>query len=232
VVLVGSGANSQLPWADVTIESDDEAKELAVDRLAPWAVKWHNGRRAPRAQVPVQSAPDPTWPETAARLVARLETHLARTPALRIDHIGSTSVPGLTAKNLIDIQVMVPTLRHASAVAEAATAAGFVQVQGEWFGLDRRGAKYPEEVVVDADPGRPVNVNIRAADAPVAREALLFRDWLRANPAGRDRYAAMKAELTTRADQNVDDYSLQKEPFIAGALAEAEGWAKKTRWQL
>ena len=225
---VVSAGSSISPWADVVITSDTDAEVLGVNRLAPWAVKWHNGRRAPRAQVAVLVGPDQTWPETAARLISRLRTHTMGTPTLRIDHIGSTSVPGLTAKNLIDIQVMVPTLSDVSEVAEAATGAGFVRVPGALFGLDRLGNQHPEQVVVDADPGRPVNVNIRSADAPVARETLLYRDWLKANVEGRKRYAAMKAGLVGR---HIDDYSGEKEPFIGDALGEAETWAMTTGWQ-
>jgi dephospho-CoA kinase len=146
---------------------------------------------------------------------------------LRIDHIGSTSVEGLPAKDLIDIQIMVPSDGDASTVAEAATAAGFVRVPGLWHGRDRDGARHPEQVCVDADPGRPVNINIRSADRPVARDALLFRDWLRASPDARARYRAVKSDL---AGRQVDDYGDGKEPFISAALHEAEAWASRSGW--
>ncbi len=175
------------------------------------------------------SEPDPSWAPTAHRLIARLDRHLTGLDVLRIDHIGSTSVDGLAAKDLVDIQVMVRSDDTALPVAEATTGAGFVHVAGQWHGRDRHGYLHPEQVCVDADPGHPVNVNIRSADRPVARDTLLFRDWLRATPDARERYLAMKSEL---AGRQVDDYGDGKEPFISAALHEADAWASTTGWTL
>lgn len=225
VVAVGP---SDSVWTDISITGKHEADVLATERLVPWSTKWNLGRRAPRAQVAVQCSPKPSWPLEAARLIARLEAATAALPVFRIDHIGSTSVPGLTAKDLVDIQITVNDGGLAVPVAEAATDAGFVHVKGDWFGLDRSGQQHLEQVVVDSDPGRPVNVNIRSRVAPVAREALLFRDWLRAVESGRDRYAAMKAGIS---GQQVDVYSDNKEPFISAALGEAELWAADSGWR-
>ena len=227
--LVVSSTASPSPWCDVSVASIDEAEKLAEDRLVPWATRWQQGRRAPRAQIAALSEPDPSWAATAHRLIARLHNHLSNFDVVRIDHIGSTSVDGLAAKNLIDIQVMVRNDDDAPLVAQAATGAGFVHVTGRWHGKDRHGDLHPEQVCVDADPGRPVNVNIRSVDRPVARDALLFRDWLRATPHARDRYLAKKSEL---AGRQVDDYGDSKEPFISAALREADTWAATTGWRL
>jgi dephospho-CoA kinase len=105
-----------------------------------------------------------------------------------------------------------------------------VHVPGQWFGTDRHGVDHPEQVVVDADPGRPVNINIRPAGAPIWRETLLFRDWLRSHDQERDAYAAMKRELAQRPDHGVDDYSKDKMPWISAALARAEDWAAAAGW--
>lgn len=217
-------------WADVVI-GDGEAvvDTLVTDRLLPWATRWRQGRRAPRNQTAVLQEPDPTWAPAADRLIARLRAATRHTPVRRIDHIGSTSVPGLAAKDLVDIQILTTEPGATVEIAEAAAGAGFVHVSGEWFGKDRSGGRHPEQVCVDADPGRPVNVNVRSADAPVARDALLFRDWLRADAAARDRYQALKVEL---AGRHVDDYGDRKEPFISSALDEAEAWAAETGWLL
>lgn len=215
--------------SDLSVASGAEAEVLARDRLVPWVSRWQEGRRAPRAQTAVLVPPDRSWAPTARRLIARLRTHLDGLDVVRIDHIGSTSVDGLAAKNLIDIQVIVPTDDLAVGVAEAATGAGFVHVAGEWHGKDRTGALHPEQVCVDADPGRPVNVNIRSIERPVARDALLFRDWLRATAGAKDRYLDMKMGLAGRA---VDDYGDAKEPFISAALDEAEVWGSQSGWTL
>jgi dephospho-CoA kinase len=92
------------------------------------------------------------------------------------------------------------------------------------------GVDHPEEVVVDADPGRPVNINIRPVTAPVWRETLLFRDWLRSHDAERDAYAVMKRRLTQRPGNDVDDYGRDKMPWISAALGRAEDWAAAARW--
>jgi dephospho-CoA kinase len=149
---------------------------------------------------------------------------------IRVDHIGSTSVSGLAAKQLIDIQVVVASLPVAAQVADAARRAGFVHVPGQWTGTDRYGTEHPEEVVVDADPGRPVNINIRPVGEPIWRETLLFRDWLRAHDEERDGYAAMKGELASRAGRDVNEYSIDKMPWISAALGRAEHWAAATGW--
>lgn len=227
--LVVSTERARSLWSDVSIASTAEAEQLTEDRLAPWVSRWQEGRRAPRAQVAVLSDPDPLWAPTARRLIARLHSKIADLGVLRIDHVGSTSVEGLAAKNLIDIQVMVESDDAALSAAGAATRAGFVHVAGKWRGKDRHGVLHPEQVCVDADPGRPVNINIRSADRPVARDALLFRDWLRATPDARKRYLAMKTDL---ADRQVDDYGDSKEPFISAALHEADAWSSRTGWTL
>jgi hypothetical protein len=98
------------------------------------------------------------------------------------------------------------------------------------LGTDQRGADHPEEVVVDADPGRPVNINIRPVTAPIWRETLLFRDWLRSHDEERDAYAALKRGLAERSGRNVDDYNTDKMPWISAALARAGQWAARSNW--
>jgi GrpB-like predicted nucleotidyltransferase (UPF0157 family) len=217
--------------ADVDVRVDDVAAvdELWTGRILPFAANLRDGRRAPRLRQPTLAAPDPTWPDQAARLIRRLRQAVGDR-VLRIDHIGSTSVPGLPAKDLVDIQVAVTDLAVAEMVAQEARDAGFVHVSGAWFGLDRFGNEHPEHVLVDADPGRPVNANIRPVSAPVWRDALLFRDWLRANPAERDAYAVMKQALADQADTHVDTYSEAKMPWIHAALERAEAWATANEW--
>jgi len=232
----GSGVSARGPdvdvWLDGTAPPERRAQAvdaLWVDRLVPFAANVRSGRRARRRQRAVLTGPDPTWPEQAARLIRRLDDAIGRS-TIRIDHIGSTSVPGLPAKELIDVQVTVADLPTARDVAERARGAGFVLAAGDWSGPDRHGRPHPEQVVVDADPGRPVNVNVRPASAPVWRETLLFRDWLRAHPDERDAYAAMKRALADGPEVHVDEYGLAKRPWISAALGRAEEWAAATGW--
>jgi dephospho-CoA kinase len=214
---------------DVVLDDDAALEPLWNERVVPFAANLASGRRAPRRRVPVLLPSDPAWPAQARRLVARLGAAIGPS-AIRIDHIGSTSVPGLAAKDLIDVQVVVADLATADLVATKARGAGFVRAIGSWTGSDRLGTEHPEVVVVDADPGRPVNVNLRPVDAPVWREALLFRDWLRSNPGEADAYAALKRDLAAAPGPHVDAYGEAKMPWIRAALRRAETWAAEQAW--
>lgn len=191
--------------------------------MVPFERNLREGRRAPRRQYAVLVEPDSTRRDQARRLMDRLAAEVGDW-IIRIDHIGSTSVPRLPAKDLVDIQAVVENRFVAYRVAEDARRAGFVHVGGTWFGTDKHGTRHPEEVVVDADPGRPVNVNIRPVTAPVWREALLFRDWLGAHDDERESYATMKQNLASRPGKSIDDYSRDKMPWIRAALRRAERW--------
>jgi dephospho-CoA kinase len=207
----------------------EQIDSLWQRRLVPFEANLRTGRRAPRRQQAVLADPDATWPRQARRLTDRL-LFSAAAKIIRVDHIGSTSVPGLPAKQLIDIQVVVADLQAAEHVAEATRRSGFVRVPGRWFGTDQQGVDHPEEVVVDADPGRPVNINIRPVTAPIWRETLLFRDWLQGHDDERNAYAELKRGLAQRPGRNVDDYSTDKMPWISDALSRAGQWAARSNW--
>lgn len=225
----GNGADVRLDGSTSTNQLLADVDQLWLQRIAPFEANLRASKRAPRNRRPLLTASDPMWPLAADRLIGRLQQTLG--PLVdRIDHIGSTSVPGLPSKDLVDIQVTVAELEGARKAAAAARRAGFVHASGEWFGRDRSGVEHPEDVAVDADPGRPANVNFRPVTAPVWRETLLFRDWLRSHPDERDAYAAMKRDLAGRPSIDVDDYSTKKAPWIDGALDRAEEWAKGVRW--
>lgn len=222
------------PEADVAVsfaprgDFADSVAQLWRQRLVPYEANLRMRRRAPRARTPVLAEPRSSWVADVARIVGRLQRVVGEA-ALRIDHIGSTSVPGLPAKDLVDIQVTVEDLTSAQRAAESAREVGFVQVSGNWYGEDRIGNEHPEAVAVDADPRRPVNINFRPHTAPVWRDALLFRDWLRRQSDERDAYASMKRALAA-GGSHVDRYSEDKMPWIRGALVRAESWAAATGW--
>src|SRR5699024_4406510 len=119
--------------------------------------------------------------------------------AVRIDHIGSTAVPELPAKDVIDLQLVVPTLGAADSLEEVLAEAGFPRRAGEWSDSPRDPDPTPDvwekRFHQHADPGRPANLHVRSPDGPAWWLSLLFRDWLDAHPAERTAYAEHKRRL-------------------------------------
>lgn len=229
---VGAGelSGSDAEAADAIVPagaSYEEVGQLWEERIEPFARNLAAGKRAPRRRHAVLFPYHPQWAIQAERLLARLRR--AVPGALRFDHIGSTSVPGMHAKDLVDLQLVVPTLDDAAKTAELCRAAGFVSA-GLIYDINRYGEQVPEYCACDADPGRPVNVHIRPLDSVVWRETLLLRDWLRAHEHGRAEYVELKQRLAATPGGNVDQYSDDKMPWIASAIARAEDWAAATGW--
>ena len=142
--------------------------------------------------------------------------------ALRVDHIGSTSVPGLVAKDVLDLQVVVHDLATAIAVADDLLDAGLVRRPHVPPDVGMDGRQYPEAFALNADPGRAVNCHVRPEDSPAWRQSLAFRDRLRADPALAQEYAQLKRHLAAMPHDCVDAYAEAKTPFVRRVLAEAD----------
>lgn len=231
-----AGDEQRRAAADVWLDNSGSvaALESAVDelwyeRLVPFATNLHEGRPAHRPAKAVLVAPDASWPAQADRLIARIE-RAAGTPARSVEHIGSTSVPGLDAKDVIDIQVGVPDLPQAREVADRLTDAGLVPMSGRWWDVGRDRHEHDKAMACNADPGRAVNVHIRPVDAPTWRDAILLRDWLRATPGAVREYVDLKHRLASLPHDTIDDYAQAKTPWINDALARADVWAAETGW--
>jgi GrpB-like predicted nucleotidyltransferase (UPF0157 family) len=163
--------------------------------------------------------------------------------ALRVDHIGSTSVPGLDAKDIIDIQVTVASLTPADAIVDALVRSGVTF--REHLTHDHRPAgdsSLPStwSKIVGSTPGRAaadgqpaqvgVNVHVRMAGYPNQRYALLFRDYLRHDAAVAATYALIKHNLAEIAPGNFDAYYAVKDPVCDLVMAAAERWAQQVGW--
>lgn len=206
-----------------------EVDRLWSQRLTPFEANLRRHCRASRPSSPVLAAPDDTWPQQARRLIARIEG-VAGGRAVRVDHIGSTSVPGLDAKDVLDLQVVVADLATARRLAGELAAVGLVGLDGDWWDNTRDGATADKAMAANADPGRAVNCHLRPVTSPAWRDALLLRDWLRAHPQGVREYAAVKHRLAGRTWKDIDAYADAKTPFVHSALERAQRWAAETGW--
>ena len=214
-----------------------QVDRLWDERLVPFARNLVAGKRAPRNGGPVLEPHRTEWAQEAARIAGRL---VAAAPdlILAVDHIGSTAVPGLPAKDVIDLQVAVPDLAVAATIAPLLAAAGFPAVRDVESDTPKPNAPNPaawlKRFHANADPCRAVNVHVRAAGSAGWRFALMFRDWLRNDPSALRLYAAHKADLAARhADSGTtSSYAEAKEPWftdVAWPLMAA--WADATGWE-
>lgn len=224
--------------ADVLLTNDGSLAQLHAavdalwyDRLVPFEDNVRH-RRAVRAQRVTLAEPDPTWPQQYARLAARIRHAIA--PAdLRIDHIGSTAMPGLAAKDVIDIQIGVPSLADADGpLAQRLADAGFPRLPGDWWDTSRPagGGRWEKRLHGNADPARPVHLHLRVTGSPGWRYALLMRDHLRADPDRRAAYLMLKRELAASAPDS-GAYATAKDPWFDEEHLRAEEWAARTGWR-
>lgn len=228
--------------ADVWIDNSGDrsqtlarASEVWQARLVPYNENLLTATRSHRPESNAVVEPDPTWPAQAARLLARLEDVLGDR-AVSVEHIGSTSVPGLIAKDVIDLQIGVPSLADADDAGFVAglTERGFARVSGNDrdhphpAGSDR--SAWQQRFHASMDPGRVANAHIRETGSAGWRFALQFRDWLRSDPAAREEYAALKRRLLS-VTATTSEYALAKEPWFAAAYPRVTEWARQTGWR-
>jgi GrpB-like predicted nucleotidyltransferase (UPF0157 family) len=178
---------------------------------------------------------DPRWPEEFTRIAMPLRYALGDC-ALRIDHIGSTSVPGLAAKDRIDVQVTVFAL-DAEPLASALAPLGYALVQRITVdhvppGQDDNPDGWRKLFFREPEDQRPTNLHVRCDGAPNQRYALLFRDYLRADATCADAYARIKFALSRLHPDDVDAYYDVKDPVCDVIMAAAERWAEATGYAL
>lgn len=234
--------------ADVWLDNSGSAGELVEqaralwhERILPFAHNLDHGQ--PARSEPVLVPSDPSWPDQGRRIAARLNTACGHR-AVRIDHIGSTAVAGVDAKDVIDMQVTVASLEVADELAEALTTAGYVRrpITADVGKSDARStvpafdhtndeALWHKRLHCSADPGRPTNVHIRVDGWPGQQFALLFVDWLRDNPSVQTDYLALKRRVAAQAHGDTGAYADAKEPWFLDAYRRAWEWADTTGWR-
>lgn len=235
--------------ADIWLDNSGSPAELAQraqdvwdNRIVPFAHNLSARRiaRGPARLVP----PDPSWPEQAQRILNRLKTTCGHR-ALRVDHIGSTAVPGLAAKDVIDMQITVESLAVADELAEPLLSAGYPRIERiaddvaksaarstvDRYDGDDDPALWSKRTHASADPGRPTNVHIRVDGWPNQQFALLFVDWLKADADARADYLSVKRAADQDGGGDIADYVAVKEPWFLDAYRRAWEWADSTGWK-
>src|SRR5829696_9754147 len=156
---------------------------------------------------------DPVWPRLYAREAARIRSVLGER-VVRLEHAGSTSVPGLAAKPVIDIVLEVPDASEEAAYLPAMEAAG--------YGLRLREPSWFQHRLLKG-PDTDINLHVFSAHCPETDRMLLFRDWLRAHAGDRELYVRTKRELAVRPWTSVQQYADAKTAVIGAILARAQG---------
>ena len=174
-----------------------------------------------------------SWADEFIRLAERLRS-LVGSAAARIDHVGSTAVPGLAAKDVIDVQVTVRNLNAAADVVEPLTAAGFRQ--GDIFVYDEFRTVAPDDVELrklymrEPEGERRAHIHIREAGRFNQQYALLFRDYLRASEAVAAEYEVLKRRAAQLFPDNIDGYLYLKDPVFHIIYEAARQWSQAVGW--
>ncbi|MGA8302973.1 MAG: GrpB family protein [Thermoplasmata archaeon] len=164
---------------------------------------------------------DVNWPEQFRAIGGRLRAALTST-ALRIDHVGSTAVPGLDAKPVIDIQLSVAGLTPEILYLVPLESLGY-EFEPENPDRTKRFFRQP--------PGAPAtHLHVRPAGGFDEQLNLLFRDYLRAHPEAARGYARTKWELAERFRNDRAGYVRAKEPMVWSILVTAHDWAQASGW--
>jgi len=154
---------------------------------------------------------DPTWPAQYEAVAARIRAAIGDT-AVVLEHAGSTSVPGLAAKNQIDVVLGVPDSTDEAAYVPALEAAGFEFAlrEAEWF---------EHRLFRGRDP--KVNLHAFSADCEEIGRMLAFRDWLRTHPEDREQYEREKRRLAELTWNTMQDYADAKTGIVREIVGRA-----------
>lgn len=159
---------------------------------------------------------DPDWPQQFARERERIWRAVGQ-HLLVIEHIGSTSVPGLAAKPVIDILAGLRSLDEAPECVAPLAALGYAYVPEYEAELPER--RYFHRLV---DGQHTHHLHMAQTDSRFWRVQLLFRDYLRSHPETAQAYAALKWRLAEQYRHDRAAYTDAKSEFILGVLARAE----------
>ncbi len=173
------------------------------------------------------------WPEEF-RIIGNQMRQALGDLAVRIDHIGSTSVPGLAAKDIIDVQITLQDLNDP--IERALKHIGYTRLEGIWRdhvppGAVETDSEWTKWMFKPPEGQRPANVHVRLAGRLNQRYPLLFRDYLRLHSPIAEAYAQVKRALAKYHADNVEAYYDVKDPVCDIIMEGAEEWAAAVHWQ-
>jgi len=188
-----------MPSRAEIVSFDDSPPPLGA---SPWVAPGG----APEIGIEVTD-PDPAWPRQFDGLADRIRDALGWR-VLQLEHVGSTSVPGLAAKPVIDVDLTVADPGREQDYVPALEAIGFrLTIREPWW--------YGHRMLRAEEP--PCNLHVFGFDSPELIRHRILRDWLRGNPADRDRYAATKRQAASDANaggEHVMQYNARKQQVI------------------
>lgn len=180
----------------------------------------------------VISEPNPGWADEY-RAIAKDLRALLNQDALRIDHIGSTAIPGLAAKDVIDLQITVSDLTDTTSITRLTQAGYELRDDIEFDNLVGRPTDDPalqKRYLTEPDGERPIHIHVRETGRLNQIYALLFRDYLRADATTRSAYAQIKRQLAARFPDNASAYYAIKDPYMDTIYQAACLWRDATSW--
>ncbi len=188
-------------------EREDQRTPLSEDYLREHTVGELRSLSGPICVVDY----DPEWPQSFEREAERIRKSLGGR-ALRLEHVGSTSVPELPAKPIIDIVLVAAESDDEGRYVPALEAAGYcLRVrEPDWYG--HRLLK---------GPGNSANLHVFSSGCPEIELMVRFRDWLRTNKDDRERYARTKRALAEREWKYTQNYADAKTAVIAEIMSRA-----------
>jgi GrpB-like predicted nucleotidyltransferase (UPF0157 family) len=165
---------------------------------------------------------DPAWPQRFRELATALRAALGDT-ASRIDHIGSTAVPGLDAKPIMDLQVSVGDFDPMDAYRLPLERLGYV-FRSDNTELTKRYFREPAG-------HQRTHIHVRRLGSWSEQFALLFRDYLRSDQVEAQQYAAIKIALAAEHHLDRKKYMDAKEPYLWTLMRRADRWSQDTGWR-
>lgn len=181
------------------VGSDDRAQAMAAGEIKPL-----------NRQIEL-SEYDPTWPDLFDREAARIHAALGEA-VVQLEHVGSTSIPGIVAKPRIDILLIVPDSSNEAAYVAPMETAGYV--------LRIREADWHEHRLFKG-PDTDTNIHVFSPGCSEIERLVGFRDWLRSHAPDRELYAAAKRDLAARTWHWVQDYADAKTAVVEEIISRA-----------